>query len=95
LAPLVNQPALWYGPDAGITGAVRAVLKSDTTRIFTPTEIRDALLKRGVPLTLQNPMASIHQVLSRLVEKGTARISAHEPGRNRYQWAEAETEKPW
>ena len=33
-APLVNQPSLWYGPEAGITEAVRAVLKSDPSRLY-------------------------------------------------------------
>jgi hypothetical protein len=34
----------------------------------------------------KNPMATIHQVLSRLVESEAVTVSAHEPGRNRYKW---------
>jgi hypothetical protein len=86
-APLVNQPSLWYGPEAGITEAVRAVLKSDPSRLYLATQIRDELLSRGVQLTQQNPMATIHQVLARLVNKGTAKIYPLEPGRNHYQWS--------
>lgn len=92
-APLVNQPALWYGPEAGITDAVRAVLKSDPSRLYSAPEVRDELLKRGVQLTQQNPMATIHQVLSRLVSKGVAKIYPLEPGRNHFQWAEGTGEE--
>jgi hypothetical protein len=87
-APLVKKSSLWYGPETGITDAVKSVLKADPTRCFTPTEIRDTLYMRGTPLTQRNPMANIHQVLARLVEKQIARILAFENGRNRYQWAE-------
>ena len=87
-APLVNQPTLWYGPESGITEAVRAVLKSDPSRLYSAPEIRDELIRRGVALNQQNPMATIHQVLARLVSKGTAKIYPLEPGRNHYQWSE-------
>jgi len=86
-APLVNQPSLWFGPEAGITDAVRAVLKTDPSRVFTATEVRNELVKRGILLKQQNPMATIHQVLARLVSKGAAEIFTQEPGRNRYKWA--------
>ncbi|HTC95965.1 MAG TPA: hypothetical protein VK699_21160 [Terriglobales bacterium] len=92
-APLVNQPSLWFGPEAGITDAVRAVLKTDPSRIFTATEVRNELVKRGILLRQQNPMATIHQVLARLVSKGTAKIFTYEPGRNCYKWA-GESEEP-
>jgi len=90
-APLVNQPTLWYGPESGITEAVRAVLKSDPSRLYSAPEIRTELLNRGVMLTQQNPMATIHQVLSRLVSKKMARIYPLEPGRNHYQWVGTRT----
>jgi hypothetical protein len=87
-APLVNQPTLWYGPDVGITDAVSAVLQSQPSRTFTATEIRDELLTRGVSLEQQNPMATIHQVLARLVERGAVIVTTHEAARNRYKWVE-------
>ena len=86
-APLLNQPTLWYGPEAGITDAVRAVLKAQPAKIFSPTAVRDELLTRGVSLTQQNPMATIHQTLARLVEKGTAKVVPNERGPNHYRWA--------
>jgi hypothetical protein len=91
-APLVNRVSKYHDPDAGITDAVRSVLKGEPNRIFTPTEIRDVLARRGTPLTQRNPMANIHQVLARLVQKGTVRITPYENGRNRYQWVEEKTE---
>jgi hypothetical protein len=85
-APLVKNPSKWFGPETGITDAVRAVLKSDTSRIFTATEIRDQLEMRGVPLRQKNPLATIHQILARLVDSEEAVVSTLEPGRNRYKW---------
>jgi hypothetical protein len=84
--PLVKNPAKWLGPKAGVTDAIRAVLKSEPNRIHTATEIRDELLRRGMPLKQKNPMATIHQVLSRLVDGEEVTVSAYEPGRNRYKW---------
>lgn len=84
-APLVKNPYKWLGPQTGITDAIRTVLKGDPTRAFTATEIRDELLRQGMALKQKNPMATIHQVLSRLVGN-EVRIYSHEPGRNRYKW---------
>jgi hypothetical protein len=87
-APLVNQPALWRGPDVGITDAVTDILKSQPSRLFSAVEIRDALLARGASLSQQNPLATIYQVLARLSERGAVIITAHEPGKNRYKWVQ-------
>jgi hypothetical protein len=86
-APLVKNPSKWFGPQTGITDAIRVILKRDPNRIYTATEIRDELLMSGVTLKQKNPMATIHQILARLVESGIATVSAHEPGRNRYKWS--------
>src|SRR5437763_12415811 len=82
--PLVKNPAKWLGPKAGITDAIRGIIKSEPRRVYTATEIRDELLIRGMPLKQKNPMATIHQVLARLVESEVVKVSTHEPGRNRY-----------
>jgi hypothetical protein len=87
-APLVNQPALWHGPDVGITDAVSSVLKSEPSRLFSAVDIRDTLLERGSSLGQQNPLATIYQVLARLAERGAVIITAHEPGKNRYKWVQ-------
>jgi hypothetical protein len=93
-APLVNQPSLWRGPDIGITEAVTNVIQSKTSRLWSAVEVRDELISSGIPLTQQNPLATIYQVLARLHEKGAVIVSTHEPGKNRYKWVEGwETEK--
>jgi hypothetical protein len=87
-APLVNQATLWQGPGVGITDAVTNVLKSNQSRLFSAIEVRNELLRLGVSLEQKNPMATIHQVLARLVERGIVTITTHEAGRNRYKWVE-------
>jgi len=84
-APLVNQPALWQGPDTGITDAVKSVLRSDESRMWSATQVRDELLERGISLTQKNPLSTIYQVLARLVDQGGAIIYERE-GKNLYKW---------
>jgi len=86
--PLVKQPSKWFGPAAGLTDGVREVFKSAPARHFTAIDIRNELVRRGMTLKQKNPMASIHQILSRLVDDGKVEIHTHEPGRNRYRWKE-------
>jgi hypothetical protein len=75
----------WLGPTTGITEAVRRVLNRQPHRVFSPVEIRDELLNQGVSLKQKNAMATIHQVLSRLVEKGVVMVHM-DKGKNRYRW---------
>jgi hypothetical protein len=73
------------GPQSGITDSVRQILSAEPGRIFPPVQIRDALLVNGVKLTQKNAMATIHQVLSRLVEKGVVKVQIIK-GKNLYRW---------
>ncbi|MGO9093916.1 MAG: hypothetical protein ACLQGV_01720 [Bryobacteraceae bacterium] len=66
--PLVKS--MWAGPDAGITASIRNVFKRQPDRIWTPPEIRDELLRIGVNLSQKNPLATIHQILDRLLRSG-------------------------
>jgi hypothetical protein len=75
----------WMGPQSGITDSVRQILSAEPGRIFPPVQIRDALLVNGVKLTQKNAMATIHQVLSRLVEKGVVKVQIIK-GKNLYRW---------
>jgi len=84
-APLVNQPALWRGPDTGITDAVKAVFQRDQSRLYSAVEIRDELLNVGVSLTQKNPLSTIYQVLSRLAEQGAV-LHYDTEGKTRYKW---------
>lgn len=77
--------AAWIGPDAGITESIRKVVSSNPSRLFSPVEIRRELLEHGVRLTQKNSMATIHQVLSRLVERGVVKVHISK-GKNLYQW---------
>lgn len=75
----------WIGPDAGITESIRKVVSSEAHRLFSPIEIRKELLLQGVRLAQKNSMATIHQVLSRLVEKGVVKVQISK-GKNLYRW---------
>jgi hypothetical protein len=68
-APFAKQPDRWVNPDIGITEAITEVFKSQPTRLFTAPLIRDELLSRGIPLKQKNPLATIHQVIARLIQR--------------------------
>jgi hypothetical protein len=87
-APLAKEPGRWLDPGVGITEAITTLLKSSGSRLFTPPLIRDELLKRGVLLEQKNPLATIHQVLARLVGRGKVAVIGHSGG-NHYGWSEA------
>lgn len=55
--------------DLGLTSAVERVLMELPNLPFPPVRVRDTLVGRGFILSGDNPMASIHQVLKRLVAK--------------------------
>lgn len=58
--------------ELNLADACREVLKKNN-RYMTPIEIRDTLAASGFDLTnYSNPLASIHGVLKRFVESGTA-----------------------
>jgi hypothetical protein len=82
-APLVDAPSTWEGPDAGLTDSMRQIFKDDA-RFWSPTELRDELLNRGVKLEQQNPMASIHQIITRLVKQDLIR-PVDIAGKTKYQ----------
>lgn len=67
-APLVKS--VWAGPDAGITVSTRKIFKNAPNRVWSPPAIRDELLARGVKLSQKNPLATIHQILGRLLRAG-------------------------
>jgi hypothetical protein len=81
--PLTKEA--WLGPTAGITESVVKVLSGDPHRVFSAVEIRSELLNKGLNLEQKNPMATIHQVLSRLIQRGWLRTEI-DKGKNRYRW---------
>lgn len=72
-SPLVKKASPWSAWNAdvlGITDAVKLVFTAESHRCFSPTSIRDVLVEKEVKLTQQNPLATIHQIISRLLERG-------------------------
>jgi len=82
-APLVESVRI--GPGAGVTESVRQVLKRERNRVFAATEVRDELLNKGLSLEQKNPMATIHQILARLVNARLVTVHIHD-GKNGYRW---------
>jgi hypothetical protein len=82
VAPLTEEAMAWAGPDASLTESIRQIFKEDA-RCWSPTAIRDELLNRGVRLGQQNPMATIHQILARLIDKDIRRVDV--AGKIKYQ----------
>jgi len=81
-APLVETVSTWEGPDAGLTESIRQIFK-ENPKFWSPTEIRDELINRGVKLIQRNPMAAIHQILARLTDKEIRRVDV--AGKAKYQ----------
>jgi len=70
----------------GITDAVRLVLRSAGPAIrIKPTSIRDRLIKMGVKLDYNNPLAVIGSTLKRLEEAGEVRKTMSQ-GTAMYSW---------
>jgi hypothetical protein len=87
-AGFAREPGQWINPGIGITEAITELFKSNPTRCFTAPLIRDELLKRGIPLKQKNPLATIHQVIARLIErKGGGLVEViSDGGRSFFVW---------
>jgi hypothetical protein len=69
-SPLVRKYAPWSQETVGITESVTQVFKDSPKQMLSPRHVRDCLLSKGIQLTQQNPLATIHQTISRLVARG-------------------------
>ena len=78
------------GANPGLIKSMRLLFRSETNRLFSPTEIRDELLKQGLSLRQRNPMAAIHQTLARLLTNKEVRVHVTD-GRTLYQHEELAT----
>jgi hypothetical protein len=56
----------------GITQAIEIVLRKCPGRFLPPTAVRNALSEMGFKVVGDNPMASVHQVLKRLVARAAS-----------------------
>lgn len=74
LEELSDEDSAHITSDIGFTDSIREVLKAGGTWM-TPIHVRDGLLRTGYPLdTYTNPLASIHTVLKRLVNRGEIEV---------------------
>lgn len=75
LRPLYAGTGEGAGETIGITDEVRNALSRAESAGLTPPEIRDIIVENGFEISrYQNVMATIHQILKRLVNRGEARI---------------------
>ena len=75
--PLANE--------IGFTESIRQIFIESNRSALAPTGIRDELLRRGFLLEQKNPLAAIHQVLARLVERDFAEKITFQGG-TYYRW---------
>jgi ABC-type transporter Mla subunit MlaD len=70
--------------DIGITEATLMVIRA-ASEPMTPTQVRDELRKIGYDIdSFSNPMASLHQVLKRLEDKGEIWSEKTQDGKRKY-----------
>lgn len=86
LSSLVEQPTI--DPALGLTESIKAVLRSVAPGGLFPTTIRIKLEEAGFDFSSsKNPMASIHAILKRLVDKGVVEIGTkNKDGKPAYHW---------
>jgi hypothetical protein len=67
--------------DAGMTERIRVMLRHSGGVMLTPTQIRDRLVEGGFSLEgRSNPLAEIHTILKRLVQKQNSRFVVEDRG---------------
>jgi hypothetical protein len=86
LGPLPLPPGLEEIRTVGLTDAVRLVL-STRGGPLTAKQIRDRLESYDYPLTQQNQMAAVHQVISRLLNQGEIR-KLKADGKTQFEWVD-------
>ena len=88
LAALCGESVTDPLKDWGLTDAIRYVIGKAQPKTLTATGVRDALVADGYDISeYSNVMASIHQVLKRLLKKGEILTGIARPdGEKRYVW---------
>ena len=103
LTPIYGQPlqsipsieAFIEARDVGITDAVRGALRLNYPNRLTATQIRDVVESHGFDLKkYRNAMATIHQVLKRLVEDSKQVDASVEGDEKFFQWIERPRSSP-
>jgi hypothetical protein len=71
----------------GITQAIERVLRKFAGMPLAPTSVRNALFEMGFKVAGNNPMASVHQVLKRLVVRaGSPYVQEQVDGQTQYKF---------
>ena len=86
-SPLVKKASSWNQDSIGITKALTRVFMRNPARRYGPTDVRDALVNDGIKLKQRNPLAAIHQVVSRLAVRGVIKPITKD-GRTLYYYPE-------
>jgi hypothetical protein len=73
---------LEFKDEVGITPAIEQVLRTQPKTELTPIQVRDQLVASGFILSPNNPMASVHQILKRLVARNGQFVSRRDEDGN-------------
>ena len=72
----------------GITPATEEILIGHPNQLMTPTEVRDLIIQAGLGSSLpkENPMAAVHQILKRLVDRKGQYVAVEDQGKTLYKY---------
>lgn len=83
--PIAAIPVL--DESVGITEAIERALRKYPGKLLPPTSVRNALFEMGFKVAGNNPMASVHQVLKRLVARaGSPYVHEQVDGQTQYKF---------
>jgi hypothetical protein len=85
--PTDGNPVPVLDESVGITEAIETALRKWPGKLLPPTSVRDALSEMGFRVAGNNPMASVHQVLKRLVARaGSPYVYEQIDGQTQYKF---------
>ncbi len=86
-SPTMPPPTPLLDESVGITEAIETALRKYPGKLLAPTAVRDALIEMKFKITGENPMASVHQVLKRLIARSnTPYVSESVDGQTVYKF---------
>lgn len=89
LSPIPSVEQFVEATDIGITDSVRGAFRLNSSRSMTPAQVRDTVSSHGFDLSkYKNAMATIHQVISRLVDAGEVEGPFPQGNEKLYKWKE-------
>jgi hypothetical protein len=86
-APMSNLTVPLLDDSVGITEAIETALRKYAGKPLAPTAVRDVLSEMKFKINGDNPMASVHQVLKRLIARSSSPyISEQVDGQTMYKF---------